>query len=94
MVNDNTPRQPQPGLVNISWHCVCGVSCEFAAEPELAERMRKTWDSIHVGDGHGPASPSEAEASRDHDLGSLEDMARSVRELRWGRPPTTRTQEV
>jgi hypothetical protein len=91
MVNDNVRRQPPPGLESIAWHCTCGVSCEFTAEPHLAALMRSRWEAIHTGEGHAPTDERGAEASRDHDFAQLEDMFRSAR---WGQRPPAEALEV
>jgi hypothetical protein len=89
VVNDNERRQAQPGLVEIAWHCSCGVSAAFTAEPALAAKMRRAWESIHAGPEHVPVDAAGAAAAADHDIAAIEDMAREVRAMRWGRPPAS-----
>lgn len=93
MVNDNVPRPPQrPGLVSIAWHCSCGASCVFTAEPPLAEKMREVWERIHpAGPDHEPVPEDGATAARDQEIGAIENLAR---EIRWGRRPASPPQEV
>lgn len=50
--------------VKVKRFCKCGDSAIGSMSPHLVPKFDETWERIHSGEGHGPATPAEARKVR------------------------------
>lgn len=51
-------------MAELRRYCLCGSSMKGSASSGLAALLIAEFDSKHVGDGHGPATPRQAAHAR------------------------------